>query len=279
MRGLFVVVVLLGVSRGALAAPPVGYAQASGYYKKDSRPTLYQPLNLLDAREATQWCTTSGDPLEDTLTFGFKGIAKIDEIRVYTGNGFDEKTFAEFARAKKLSIKGPTSARTFTVADQRGLQVVPMDPPITGAQLTIEVLESYPPEDIDAPVCITDIVFYSDGKPLNGPWLTPKLKFDRRKAVILGTWFAGYEGAPDRFLSFYFDGTYRVVFDPFDPQVKDRAWGGEYELTSSGVVLQIPNKGRVTAKLKKGKAEDTRELSIEGGDVPEDLKQAFRSKM
>ena len=38
---------------GEAEAAPVGYAQASGYFKKDSRPSLYQPLNLLDGREAT----------------------------------------------------------------------------------------------------------------------------------------------------------------------------------------------------------------------------------
>ena len=43
---------VLAVPSVALAAP-VGYAQATGYYKQSSRPTLYQPLNLLDGRETT----------------------------------------------------------------------------------------------------------------------------------------------------------------------------------------------------------------------------------
>ena len=36
-----------------VSAGSIGYAQATGYFKKESRPTLYQPLNLLDARDAT----------------------------------------------------------------------------------------------------------------------------------------------------------------------------------------------------------------------------------
>src|SRR6476619_3162807 len=83
-------------------AGPIGYAQATGYFKKDSRPTLYQPLNLLDGRESTAWCSPTGDPLSEKLTFGFKGPVTIDEVRVYTGNGFDEATFTDFGRAKKL---------------------------------------------------------------------------------------------------------------------------------------------------------------------------------
>src|SRR4051812_7994397 len=80
----------------AWAAPPVGYAQATGCYKRETRPSLYQPLNMLDGREVTAWCSRSGDHLADVLSFGFKGTAKVDEVRVYTGNGFDDATFKQF---------------------------------------------------------------------------------------------------------------------------------------------------------------------------------------
>ena len=39
------------------------------------------------------------------------------------------------------------------------------------------------------------MIFYTDGKPLNGAWLTQKLKYDKHRAPLLGTWYAGYEGA------------------------------------------------------------------------------------
>ncbi|MFL5319499.1 MAG: discoidin domain-containing protein [Myxococcaceae bacterium] len=267
----------------AFAAPPaVGYAQATGYFKKDSRPTLYQPLNLLDGRESTAWCSPTGDPLSEKLTFGFKGPVKIDEVRVYTGNGFDESTFTDFARAKKLSIKGPTGGNNFAVADQRGLQAVALNPPLEGAQFTVEVLDVFPAEDIDQPACITDIVFYSDGKPLNGSWLTPKLKYDKATAPLLGTWFAGSEGAPDKFLSFYFDGTYRYVYEPYDRPKDAKTITGEYDVSGSRMTLSVPNKGKVSAGVnreKKGSDGDVvRTLKLDG-DLPEELKQTFRDVM
>ncbi|MFZ5470687.1 MAG: NADase-type glycan-binding domain-containing protein [Myxococcota bacterium] len=268
-----------------LAAPllalggQIGYAQATGYYKKETRPTLYQPLNLLDGREITAWCSPTPDPLNDQLTFGFKGPTHIDEIRVYTGNGFDESTWKELSRAKKFSIKGPAGALSFTVADQRGLQAVAVNPPLAGSQFTVEVLDLYPAEDPDVPVCITDIVFFSEGKALNGNWLTPKLKYDKRQAPYLGTWFAGYEGAPDRYLSFYFDGTYRYVYDPFDKAAnKPKVLSGSYDVSGSRLVLEVPGKGKVSARAHRDKAKERERghtLTLEG-DLPEDLKQAFR---
>ncbi|MGQ0507868.1 MAG: NADase-type glycan-binding domain-containing protein [Myxococcaceae bacterium] len=266
----------------ALGAPPpaAGYAVATGYFKKESRPTLYQPLNLLDGREITAWCSPTGDALSEVLIFGFKGIAKIDEIRVYTGNGFDDKTFEQYSRVKKLSIKGPAGAQSFSVADQRGQQSVSLNPPVTGERFSVEVLDIYSAEDLDNPVCITDLVFYSDGKPLNGPWLTPKLKYDRNRASVLGTWFSGHAGAPDRSISFFFDGTYRFLFDPFDPTEKTRSFGGSFEVGGGRIVLEgVPGKGKISARLhREGEGKGDRSLVFEG-DLPEDLKASFRDRL
>lgn len=277
---MFVLVAVLA-SSSVLAAPPaIGYAQATSYFKKDSRPTLYQPLNLLDGRESTAWCSPTGDPLSEKLTFGFKGAAKIDEVRVYTGNGFDDTTFQTFGRAKKLSIKGPTGGQNFTLADQRGLQAVTFNPPVEGAEFTIEVLDIFAPDDLDQPTCITDVVFYSDGKPLNGAWLTQKLKYDKATASFLGTWFAGSEGAPDKFLSFYFDGTYRYVYEPYDRPKEARTLEGSYDIAGSKVSFTVPNKGRVAlpfTREKKG-GEGGRTL-VFSGDVPPDLKHVFRDQL
>src|SRR5260370_19416555 len=169
------------------AAPYVGYAQASGYYKKDSRPTLYQPLNLLDGREITSWCGTSADPLADVLTFGFKDTATIDEIRIYTGNGFDEHTFQVFSRAKRVLLKGPGGARSIVLADRRGLPASSLQPPLTGSHFALEIVEVSPSEDPAMAVCLTDVILYSEGKPLGGSLLTQRLEIGRGPSAFLGT--------------------------------------------------------------------------------------------
>lgn len=266
----------------AEAQAPIGYAQATGYFKKDSRPTLYQPLNLLDGRETTAWCTPTSDPLDDHLTFGFKGPIRIDEVRIYTGNGLDDASFSEFSRAKKLAIKGPAGAQTLTLADQRGQQVVALNPPLVGQQFTVEVLDQFHAADPKAPVCISDIVFYSEGKALNGPWLAPRLKYDRAQAALMGTWFAGSEGAPDRFLSFYFDGTWRFVYEPWDPAQKGQSSSGEYDAAGNRLTLDT-GKGRTTLRLRRAEAAGEeggarRSLSIEGA-APAEMKQSFRDRM
>ena len=278
-------VLLASLSLGAAPAgplkpagpAPVAYAQATGYFKKDSRPTLYQPLNMLDAREITAWCSTTGDPLADTVTFGFKGSAKIDEVRIYTGNGFDEQVFRDFGRARKVLLRAGKETRVINLEDHRGLQAFPVDPPLKSDELGLEVQDVFPAEeDPDVPVCLTDVVFYSDGKPLNGAWLTQKLKFDRDRAQLLGTWYAGEDKNPTYFLSFAFDDTYRMVFRPFEKEAS--VYTGSYDASASRMSVDIPGKGRLTIHAVSGQAGETRTLSFDGGALPDDWKQKFRSR-
>ncbi len=263
----------------ALAAPPsVGYAQAEDYFEKDAHPERYHPLNVLDGRDTTVWCSAQGEGAR-ALTIGFQGVATVDEVRLYTGNGSSREAFKEHARARRLTLQGTDAARGFTIEDKRGMQTVPLRPPVSGAWLTLEVTDTFPGSEPGAPVCLTDIVFFSQGKPLNGTKLAPKLKYDPRTAPLLGTWFAGLEGAPDRFLSFYVDGTYRFVHEPLGgegPQVLT----GSYSASSSRLTLELPKKGKVPLKHHLEQAEGSgggHTLSLEG-ELPEEWQEPFRSR-
>jgi hypothetical protein len=282
MRSLTVLasLLLLASAPRALAAPPsVGYAHATDYLDKDSHPERYHPLNLLDGRDATAWCAAEGEG-RHPLTIGFKGVATVDEVRIYTGNGTDREAFKAYGRARKITLQGKDGARNFTIEDKRGMQTVPLKPPLTGAWFTLEVGAIFPGSEPGAPVCITDLVFYSEGKPLNGTKLAPVLKYEARTAPLLGTWFAGLEGAPDRFLSFYVDGTYSFVHEPLGGGAGPRTLVGSYTASSSRLTLELPKKGRVPVRFVReeaGGAHGRHTLTLEG-DLPEEWKEPFRSR-
>lgn len=276
MRRAFLVV-------GWLAAVPafaggVGFAQVTGYFKKDTRPTLYQPLNLLDARDATAWCSTNADPLNELLTFGFTGPTRIDEVRISTGNNFNESTWNEFARAHKLVFQSGKFSQAISLEDKRGQQSFTFDKPLTTTRLTLEIRDQFPAEDPDQPVCITDIVFISDGKPLNGAWLTTKLKYDKSVQALMGVWFAGYEGGPDRFLALHYDGTFRASFEPFDTnRAQPRTLEGRWDVQGGRLLFEVSGK-KYAPKFSREAAKGGHGLTLTlEGDLPEDLKGPFRS--
>ncbi len=274
-RALLGTVLLLALPA---VAGGVGYAQATGYFKKDTRPTLYQPLNLLDARDATAWCSTSSDPLNDLLTFGFTAPTKIDEVRIVTGNNFSEATWAEFARASKLVFIAGKQREAIELKDERGLQSFTFGKPITTTRLTLEVRDQYPAEDPDQPVCITDVVFLSEGKPLNGAWLTNGLKYDKNVHGLMGTWFAGYEGGPDRFLALHYDGTYRYSYEPYDTKkAQPKVVEGRWDVQGARLVFELGGKKYAPKFSKDPDTKATGYVLTLDGDVPDELKGPFRS--
>jgi hypothetical protein len=63
----------------------------------------------------------------------------------------------------------------------------------------------------------------------------------------MGTWYAGPDGARDRFLDFYFDGTFHYRYKPFDPEVKAVSITGDYTYDGAHLRLKVP-KGWIDEK-------------------------------
>jgi len=255
MRSLLLASVLLATVATAAAKVPPGYVETADWLERTVQPERYGPLNLLDGRDTTAWCAPGESPAP--ITIGFKDAVTVDEVRVYTGDGTDRAAFKARARAKKFTLTSVDSARGFKVEDKRGLQAVPLSQPLRGARFILEVVDRFPGTGDKAPVCITDLVFYSGGKALNGTWLASRLKYDARLAPLLGTWFGGLEGAPESFLSFYMDGTYRYTREPLEGGGPTSVTG-TYTLSGSRLTVNVPKRGRVTLRLRKGGADGIR---------------------
>jgi len=230
----------------------------------------------VDGKEGTAWCSASGDPLVERLTFGFKGEVKVDEVRVLTGNAADGESWKAFGRVKKLSIKGLGGGATVTLADEQGLQAVALKTPVEGAEFAVEVLDLFPADDLDQPTCLSELTFYSGGKPLAASWLTPQWKHDRTLAPLLGTWYAGSPGAPTHFLSLYADGTWRYAHEPWDSPRDSKSLSGSYELSGSTVQLLLEGGAKVAVRLDARKGAEPA-LAVDSG-APEPFKRPWRAQ-
>ncbi|MFP2931634.1 discoidin domain-containing protein [Pyxidicoccus sp. 3LG] len=278
MRSPLLLSLLLATAASAASTVPPGYIRADDWLERESQPERYVPLHLLDGRDTTAWCATGDSPAP--VTIGFKDAVSVDEVRVYTGDGSDRAAFKAHARARKFTLTSVDASRSLTVEDKRGLQAVRLSSPLQGARFILEVVDRFPGADPAAPVCVTDLVFYSGGKALNGTWLAPRLKYDGRLAPLLGTWFGGLEGAPESFLSFYLDGTYRYTREPLEGGGPTSVTG-TYTLSGTRLSLDVPKRGRITGTFKGGGKEGTRSpdaaLSLEGA-VAEEWGREFRGQ-
>ena len=270
---------LLGVVLSAV--PGLGYVTATDWYEHASTPTHFQPLQLVDGNLKTAWCSSSSDAQADALGFGFAAVAVVDEVRVGTGNQADTASFHASARPRKFVLRTDGRASTFSVADTEGIQTVKLDQPLQGQVFTLEVLDVEPAEDPAAPACVSEIQLVSHGKPIPHP-KSKLLKWDAQRQQLLGTWYAGDEGNPDRSLSFYLDGTWQlrtVVYgEPTRPKTLNGTWGQE----KKGMWMKAPSsgKGKVTPELEtradaRGKPHTTLALK---GSVPAALRGPFRDR-
>jgi len=270
---------LLGVVLSAV--PGLGYVQATDWFEHASNPAHFQPLQLVDGNLKTGWCSSSADAQADALSFGVASAVVVDEVRVGTGNQADTASFHASARPRKFVLRTDGRASTFSVADTEGIQTVKLDQPLQGQDFTLEVLDVEPAEDPAAPACLSEVQLVSHGKPAPGP-KKALLKWDPQRARLLGSWYAGDEGNPDRSLSFFVDGTWQlrtVVYgEPTRPKTVNGTWG----LEKKGLWMKAPSsgKGRVTPEYETkadahGKPRTT--LTLKGG-VPAAMRVPLRDR-
>jgi hypothetical protein len=276
MRSASLGVLLLAAA--AQAAPSVGWVRASGQLEP-STPSRYSPLNLLDGNAATAWCSRDADALKETLAFGFAEPVTLTRLEVTTGNAASEETFRAFSRVRKLLLRGPEATATVTLEDRLGAQSVQLEKPLKGKNFTLEVLDSFSAEDPLAPVCLADVLPFAGATPLAGAALKKRLGYQPGRTEVLGLWYGGAEGAPDRTLTFFLDGRWRLL--PEGPSGRGKPLSGKWWTKAGEVWLTVPGMGKVQGLPRVSIQKDAAEkplgtLTLEGPVGP--LKQTFRER-
>src|SRR5262249_375004 len=270
---------LLGVVLSAV--PGLGYVTASDWCERARTPTHCEPLQLVDGNPKPAWCSSSSDAQADALGFGFAAVAVVDEVRVGTGNQADTASFHAAARPRKFVLRTDGRASTFSVADTEGMQTVKLEGPLQGQIFALEVLDVEPAEDPAAPACISEVHLVRHRKPVPGP-KKALLKWNPERARLVGTWYAGDEGNPDKSLSFFLDGTWQFRTAVYDEPTRPKTTTGTWALDRKGLSMKAPGsgKGRVTPEIETkadahGKGRTT--LQLKGG-VPAALRVVFRDR-
>ncbi len=257
----------------------VAYFQATGYSQQSAKPGLFQPLNLIDGKPTTAWCSPTSDPLNELMWFGFKQPVSLDSVRITTGNAADAKSFEAFARVRKLSIRSGKEVRMVELEDLSTPQTLTLSPPLNGTRFLVEVLDQHPADDISAPVCMSDLIPLAAGQVLAGPSLAPKLKFDKNTSQLMGAWYAGSDATPDHFLTFHFDGTFSYAYEPFDAnRNKPKSLSGTYEVSGNRLTFSAGGKRFLAGFAKDAGRGANLKLNLSGELPPELQKLSFRSK-
>jgi hypothetical protein len=237
MRGFFALA-LLGLTLAPFGAvADVMYARSNGDWKEESDPGRYGALNVLDDDKSTAWCTY-GTGKGAEIQVVFSEAVQIDRIKVLTGNQSSKKTFSDFNRVRQMEIVEGDMMHTVSLDDKFGTQILKFDPKLSSNRFTFKLKAGYRGKS-KRHACLSDIVFYSAGRQLNGRYLKPHIRKRVKSMEFIDTWISGPEFARDRELIFGINGVFRFVYVPNDPQEQTQRRAGAWRVKGSDPEIKV----------------------------------------
>jgi hypothetical protein len=111
-----------------------------------------------DGRTSTAWISAAGEGVGATLTLTYTSPRHIAWLTLGPGHGADSERYAAHARPARLTVSWEGGEQRFDIADQRGLQDLPIRGFVRVTTLTLRVESLQGPAD--AGVAISEVAAY-----------------------------------------------------------------------------------------------------------------------
>lgn len=222
-----------------LLAPGVS-AQDVAYVEWTSDGSEGKPgawgYNAFDGREGTAWCS-AGDGVGETLTVGFIGKQKVSEIGVIVGALSKGQLDKGRARLRQLTVSDGRTKLTLSFRDTPDLQFVKFKPQLDSEKMTFQVADVFHGAERGAPICISEIRLKRGSSEITGVSVGQRVRsLTTPKQRLLHLW-VDQPGAPERYLVFSMDGTFRWVYAPILEGKGTRIFG-EWYVNGSQLTLK-----------------------------------------
>ena len=219
---------------------------------------------FVDDDPSTVWCS-AGTGKEAEIEVVFTGQAHIEKMTVATGNQKNDKTYQSFNRVRQMVVSEDDMVHTVELEDKQGSQTLNFDPTLATNRLVLKLKAGFRGSG-KRHTCISDIVFYKGGRPLNGKHLKAHVKRSKKQVAFLDTWVSGPDNARDRELIFGVSGTYRFLYIPNDPQETDIRKTGSWRMQGKNPTIKVGGKW-VPVKVKRDDAGQVIKLKVEEGQM------------
>jgi hypothetical protein len=231
---------LVCLSAAEASAGALGYLRASSQFAHDSNPALYHPLNLIDDDPTTLWCEgAEGEGEGESVRFYFKTRQKVDRIvvvpAVQSGRLVDSVQIDDGSNTIRVAIKGSHPV------EQR------LDRPLEGVTYAVSISHvdgPNPDSKLDKDVaCLADVLLYFKNRLFGGKSSSDRLHYDPVRDRLLGPWSGEPFGAPEKFITFFLDGTWEWTFKPLLGGAGARDFG-EYRFRGAQLLMRRGEAGR-----------------------------------
>jgi hypothetical protein len=267
-----IVIAIIGLA-GASSAAEVFYARSNGSLESGEKPGRYGALNILDDNHATAWCSAgTGEGSRIVIVFSEK--VDIDRMDVFTGNQASKKTYAAFSRVREMQLRESEMTHSVRLADKNGSQSLSFDPAISTRRLTLELQAGFRGKS-KRHSCISDIIFYSGRRALNGKKLKPFIANSTAFIDFLDTWISGPEYGKNRELVLGIKKTYTFAYVPSDPMEQAVNLKGDFRIKNGALELKV-KKSWIPVKVRRDDIGKALKIKIEeGNEVPRGMSGVF----
>jgi hypothetical protein len=246
------------------SAGEVLYTRSNGDFQQRSHPGRYSALNILDDDTSTVWCS-SGTGKDAEIEVVFSEKVHIEKMGMATGNQQSDNSFQSFNRVRRMAVSEGDMVHTVELEDKQGAQTLNFDPALATDRLVLKLKAGYRGSG-KRHTCISDIVFYKGGRPLNGKQLKGHVRKGKKVIGFLDTWVSGPDYARDRELVFGVSGTYRFLYIPNDLQETPLRRTGNWRMDGKNPAIKMGAKW-IPVKVKRDDAGRVQKLKVEEGQM------------
>jgi len=264
MKRICLLEILLLFTPLSASAAEVLYVKSNGDFQARSHPGRYSALNMLDDDPSTVWCSSgTGKGAEIEVVFSEK--AHIEKMSMATGNQKSDATYQSFNRVRRMAVSEGDMVHTVELEDKPGSQTLRFDPTLASDRLVLKLKAGYRGSG-KRHTCISDIIFYKGGRPLNGKQLRGHIKKSKKVLSFLDTWVSGPDYARDRELVFGVSGTCRFLYIPNDLQETAMRRTGNWRVEGENPAIKMGDKW-IPVKVKRDDAGRVIKLKVEEGKM------------
>ncbi len=231
---------LLTPASSFAASNSLAYVRASSQFEREKSAAKYHPIHVVDDNPETMWCEGSDDLGEDEeLRIFFKRPQKID--RIVIGPSAQSGRIISMVR-----VSDGMNSVDISLNDSRYVEQS-LQPPMRGERFTITIVEVGGPNTGSAlkndVACLADVMLFYKKKPFGSNLAATKLRYNKYRDKVLGRWAGGPLGAPEKFLTFAIDGTWRWTYEPMLGG-SSKKLNGEYRFRGNRLLMRKGETGR-----------------------------------
>ena len=253
----------------------VAFVEATS--ERDDGKPASSMWNVTDDNNGTEWCSAPTAPGKQAINYTFDDNVVVTHVGLMLPHGKDG-TDKRVRRPKRVMVADVEHRVEVNLKDTGDLQLLELSEPARGRRVVVEILETYPGEKDDSPVCLAEVSLRNKNRELTGDVAARARALNTPSRRLLHEWHDDLS-APSRTLIFNVDGTFTYRYAPLLEERAPSKVKGKWLADGDTVALEVGGKSylmKTTLTKVADEGGTTVELALSGDGPDKSMAASFR---